>query len=496
MCPDAYDYDVVADGGADPSGNRDATAVINEAIARFSRVYIPAGLYKIGSRSGSGLVMRLSDSPAPAAAGQPAASRFNVSNGKQLFGAGTNATTLFVETHDTIGISVLPDAALSNCAIGDLTITRSRTPAATADGLVVYGGLNNNAPVKPPGYPGMSNDLVLYNITCSSHFNGFNLGPTAYSVAQNCIAISGFGHGFVLTNAPNGRTAGTNPSLQWSLINTFSANNEGWGYLVQAYSPPWVPSADYPEPPFITFNTWYYPYTFNNSMGGICVKAMVIPGRTGACSINDFTVIGAWLDQDGNLLGPPGGLKGPGILLNTNGGTHRIIDCHIEFSGTYGILIDGLTGGNPNGDVQISGSSVLNSGRSGIAAFGPAAFAPYPTALPDFVQYAELMIEGCRITRNNATPGPVGANFGGIDLANVAVSPSAYLGSAMITGCRIGGDVARPIPRGMGGVHAHAISATPETFIAGCDLTRNGPGPSRTAIVGAPNPASGNNRLV
>jgi hypothetical protein len=422
---------------------------------------------------------------------------FYMGNGKALVGAGPNATFLEVMNNTLPGLVVFPEAFGSNCTIGNFTISRPIAPPLAidgADGIVVWGGggiTGCPSGTASQNMTGASSQIILFNITSNQHWNGFNLGPTRFSYVNTCIAQNNLNHGFYLNNKPSGFNYAPDIALpiQWELNNTLSQNNHGWGYRAEGYPGP----VESPTLALITLSPWNEIYSFGNFLGGAAFVGMsnTVPPAPPVApfgSLNDCSIIGGWIDNDG-VEG------GPGIYVNTNGSVIRIINTHIEFSGSFGIQIDGVTNDCGNANVQIVGCDVQNSNLSGLTANGAASFFPLPGTALLFL--SELEITGCRFTNNykqgpnTSPPIPASPYYCGIDLNNDYTG--TYLGFVSITATRSGNEVDDGTGSMLFGVQYAGISVTSETFVAACDLTRNGLG---GAMLGTPHSASGTNRIA
>jgi hypothetical protein len=223
-------YDVVADGGADPTGVADSLAAFNLAMASTCRrINIPAGHYKM---SGT----------------------WNITRPVEVVGAGqeyASGSVLITQTGFTcIHIQYIPAPSARNAYIHDIQVQNNVTTTTWSSGVSCVVG----TVVKPSNAAGGYKGLVYY---CTVAGTGGAVEPTwptteggsvsvpggatfvakyikgfhfsAPAMVERCLATGVNGDGFsVYASTGDGENA--NGCL---LIQCVSSNNHGWGFYTQ-----------------------------------------------------------------------------------------------------------------------------------------------------------------------------------------------------------------------------------------------------------------------
>ena len=114
--------------------------------------------------------------------------------------------------------------------------------------------------------------------SASNQYLGFALGGIAYGQLVGTIAVSNFSDGVYVTNSAGHSTG------QWTMLNTISQGNDGWGYNV-------VSTALGGQ---LVVLPWLNVTSFGNTMGGAAFH-----GQPGA-PIYDVTIMGGVFSTDGN----------------------------------------------------------------------------------------------------------------------------------------------------------------------------------------------------
>lgn len=294
--------DAVASCGVDNTGVTDTTTALNTCLTNNAAVSLRAGTYKISSC-------------------------INVPNNGSLMGAGYGAT--IITTASTTINMICPGTAVGNVYISDLRVTRSVTPSA---GAGVY---STNI--------GRS---LFQNVYADNQYYGFQLGDTDFSTCDNCQAVNNYSHGFYFPST----TAATSP-LQWSLRNTLSQFNDGWGYYIDGKSAN-----------TILGSLWLMTTSFANKLGGYAYVA------SGSGIINDIELVNITASGD----------CGDEVVFNTNGGFgNQINGGLIEYSGLiacgrnqsspatnagYGVNVSSIK------SLSITGVQIWSNSYSGILA--------------------------------------------------------------------------------------------------------------------------------
>src|SRR5581483_5017292 len=225
---------VIAEG-ADPTGAADSTTPINTALATCA-AYLPPGTYKVAGNLTTGSCTNTT-----------------------IVGAGSALVTLKATGTN----NVLLNNAATNGLIQGITFDRSGSPATSgAIGLSMAG---------------VTNQFTLYDLKARNQYNGFLLGPSAWSFASGLEADSNFNAGFLMTNLF------FSGSMQWNFQNSIAQFNNGWGVQV---------TTNFTGPSYLL--PWYNISTFANSGGGIQVA-----GSTGK-AIENFQLVNGILNGDGN----------------------------------------------------------------------------------------------------------------------------------------------------------------------------------------------------
>jgi hypothetical protein len=228
--------DAVAVCSVDNTGATDTTTALNACLTAYPAVGLRAGTYKTSAC-------------------------VNVPSTHSLVGSGYGSTTI-TSTSATANGVCLADYG-SNILLRDLTVTKSVTATG---GCGITTGANSI---------GLS---VIENVNSTGNYAGFCLGPTDDSQCSFCIAQQNYSTGFSFTNTASSQT------LQWSLRQTLSQKNAGWGYYVNAVTGATTT---------IIGSPWISPQSYSNTAGGFGFVA------TGAAVINDITITNPIASYDG-----------------------------------------------------------------------------------------------------------------------------------------------------------------------------------------------------
>ena len=221
-----------------------------------------------------------------------------------LSGHGRNLTVLQCGTASS---PVIADMA-SNSLLENLTVQHSSSPVSGGDGVKTSG-----------------DRLTIRNVKSINNYEAYRLGGVTFGVLENDIGEQANDHCIMFDTSLGSTT------MQWIIVNGLFQKCAGWGAsLVNATA------TNYTAPRF-TGNT----HMFANHLGGIRMSA------TSTGRIDNFQLSGCNLSQN----------DGDSVLLDTNGFTNGVTDCHIEQSGgnlgggtqaQYGF--NGATGsGTPSG---------------------------------------------------------------------------------------------------------------------------------------------------
>lgn len=294
--------DAVASCGVDNTGVADTTSALNTCLTNNLAVSLRAGTYKISSC-------------------------INVPDSRSLMGSGYGST--IITTTSTTTNMICPGNAAGNVYIADLRVTR--TVAATAGAGIYSTNIGRS---------------LIQNVYADNQFFGFQFGDTDFSTCDNCQAVNNYAHGFYFLSS-----TGANSPLQWSLRNTLSQFNDGWGYYIDGRSANTIMGS-----------LWLMSTSFANKLGGYAYVA------TGGGKINDIELVNVTASTD----------CGDEIVLSTNGGFgHEIHGGLIEMAGFiacgrnqgtpatnagYGINIGSVK------SLSISGLQIWNNSYTGIYA--------------------------------------------------------------------------------------------------------------------------------
>lgn len=226
--------------GADPTGAADSTSALTTCLSTYSGVGLPAGTYQTSST-------------------------LTVATGQTFCGSGQGTTTINVHSTTAPAITV---GTASTVKICDMTLDRTGTATSGADGI--HQNLADNI-----------NQGVLENITSQNNWNGFQLGPSAFSVCRQCVAQNNYSSGFLIANTATGGT------LQWSMDYTLSQMNNGWGYLTKSFGTGGGAGV-------VAITPWTSPQSFANTQGGYAWVG------TAASPITDIILNSPSSSTDGN----------------------------------------------------------------------------------------------------------------------------------------------------------------------------------------------------
>jgi hypothetical protein len=308
------------------TGAIDVTQAFIYALASNPFVYVPPGKYNVSS-------------PIP------------ITRDYQIIrGAGMDATVI-VNSQSNQNVFVVT-SGLTGWKITDMTITRALAGASGGNGIHC---------------PGTNENAEIRNVTVDQHYVGIYVSTTDWALMENVTASRCTQDGIYITNATN-----YGPS-QWKLTNVLVKLNGRDGIRVQ--------STD--GPPGLILGTWNDVETFANSGRGIHIIG------SATTPVFDLRLNQTFVGDDGLA----------GIRLDTHGSQHRITNAFIERIGVgltgptyttaatntgHGIELAGnetdltVTGAHINtcsycgiragsGELNISGSQVVNNGAAGVA---------------------------------------------------------------------------------------------------------------------------------
>lgn len=303
--------------GVDPTGAADSASGLNTCLTNYPAVALRAGTYKVSTT-------------------------ITVPSGGTLTGAGIGATTLSSTSTSTCVVSFASGAVHST--VMGLAVTHSGTPIAGGGGLCTATGVVT---------PSVSvSQATIRNVLSSNNYIGFSLNTTDFSICDWCIAQNNYGTGFSFLGTASGSVA----PMQWSITNTLSQFNSGYGYDFNGNS----------SPNAIAGQTWINNSSFANSLGGFRFY-----NSTG--SVNDIVMVNPIASSDCS--------DEISINSNTSGFNNQIIGGLIEYAGGIGGIYCGQSGPGsgttPTGagvginvvkaaDVVISGVKISFNGQFGI----------------------------------------------------------------------------------------------------------------------------------
>ncbi len=302
--------DAVAVCGADPAGVADSTSAINTCLAVYKAVGLPSGTYKTSAA-------------------------LSVPTSGTLCGAGEGASVISLNSTTANAITVQANA--DKVLLCDLNVKRVGVPTGNAAGVKT-------------DIATIITQSKIENVHVEGHQIGFYLGATDYSICENCLSEKNYGDGFYFENNTTWNI------LQWSMLNTLSQKNDGWGIQ-------FVPVVG-------TTNTiqglpWVGVTTFANTNGGIrFIGAATRP-------INTIHLQNCVLSYDGNNeldMQPYGGayIKVQNCLMEGAGvaATGRTLATAASNVGSGIYLAQGAS------DVLLQGNIVETNSVYGIAATG------------------------------------------------------------------------------------------------------------------------------
>lgn len=350
----SYLADAVSQCGADPTGVADSTSAINNCLVNFGAVGLQAGIYTTSAA-------------------------ISVPTNGTLCGAGEGASVISLNSTTANAITV--QAGADKVHICNLNVKRVGVPTGSAAGVKT-------------DIATIITQSKIENVHVEGHQIGFYLGPTDYSICENCLSEKNYGDGFYFENNTTWNI------LQWSLLNTLSQKNDGWGIQ-------FVPVVG-------TTNTiqglpWVGVTTFANTNGGIrFIGAAARP-------INTIHLQDCVLSYDGNNeldMQPYGGayIKVQGCIIEGAGAaaTGRTLTTAASNVGSGIYLAQGAS------DVLIQGNIVETNSVYGIAATGA---------------IDSLVITGNHVIRNSVgtTHTYDGINVDGTNVAKLIVSNNSSL---------------------------------------------------------------------
>ena len=306
----SYLADAVSQCGADPTGVADSTSAINTCLTTFGAVGLQAGTYKTSAA-------------------------ISIPTNGTLCGAGEGAAVISLNSTTANAITVQANA--DKVHICNLNVKRVGVPTGNAAGVKT-------------DIATIITQSKIENVHVEGHQIGFYLGATDYSICENCLSEKNYGDGFYFENNTTWNI------LQWSMLNTLSQKNDGWGIQ-------FVPVVG-------TTNTiqglpWVGVTTFANTNGGIrFIGAATRP-------VNTIHLQNCVLSYDGNNeldMQPYGGayIKVQNCLMEGAGvaATGRTLATAASNVGSGIYLAQGAS------DVTIQGNIVETNSVYGIAATG------------------------------------------------------------------------------------------------------------------------------
>jgi hypothetical protein len=302
--------DVVAVGGADPTGATDSTAAINACIAQYGAVSLPPGIFTV---TGNGIP---------------------ISNNVTLFGAGQGLVTIRHSQPTGNALTILGGV---NSWLSGFTIDRAVPAIAGGNGIGYVGA------VPPP-----TNNWTLRDLIIQNHWIGAQLPGAYLGVIDNVQSNSNYSDGWDFN-------AGAAP-LQWNISKASASLNNGWGYQF-AGGPAYTPVGMLDT---IT--------TFANALGGMSFNG----SPTG--TINDVRMLNYNGSGNGGtdlnfqtygehcIVGGAGLIEGAGMGSSGMCGRGLLL----KASGTgYGVLAVGS-----NAELTIVGQQIRGCANSGIGTRG------------------------------------------------------------------------------------------------------------------------------
>jgi hypothetical protein len=222
---------------------------------------------------------------------------------------------------------------------------------------------------------------LIQNVYADNQFFGFQFGDTDFSTCDNCQAVNNYAHGFYFLS-----TTAANSPLQWSLRNTLSQFNNGWGYYIDGRSANTIMG-----------NMWVMSTSFANKLGGYAYVA------SGGGKINDIELLNVTASTD----------CGDEIVLNTNGGIGNQI--HGGLIEMAGFIACGRNQSTPatNAGYGINIGSVKSLTISGVQIWDNSYTGIYSTSTSGSVNITGNMI------------GDNGGNSSGAFKSNIFLSPAS-----------------------------------------------------------------------
>lgn len=247
--------------GAKCDGSTDDTTAINNALATGLTVILPPATCKI-----TGVL------------------NINVS-GTSLIGQGIQAS--FLTSSSTTAVMISVGSSVNHVTISNMTLTRSVTAVATAEGIV---------------FAGNTEVSLLSNLWIENQYDGIALSTTNYSRAENIVLNANQADGLRLINTASSGTC------QWILDNILSQKNVLRGFLIATIA----------GPSQMTLGGWTRLSTFANTSSGLLASAVA------GVPINGIRLSNSFFGQDGD----------DEISLDTRGGLHVISNTFEELAGT------------------------------------------------------------------------------------------------------------------------------------------------------------------
>jgi hypothetical protein len=337
----------VKDFGARGDGSHDDTSAFINAFASELTVFVPAGNYKLTA----GLTT-------------PAVNNF------ALYGDGWGSRLIM--HHASAPIITL--AAGQNAHRVE-SLYLDRDIAATAGG----NGINATLTL---------NYALLRDLRIANQYNGVSLGPTGFSLMQDCICEYNYHDGVQILNTASDGVC------QWSLRNVACFQNDLHGFFIASIAGPGQ----------MTLGTFERLTTFANNGFGLSVLGLVaVPiqgfrlqgGFLGADGdnevsidsfgdqhvIRDVFVEGSGTIATGRTLATPATNAGNGIAIGTNNVGVSVDGCHSSMNSSNGFTSGAtnalftsnvarnngiaLIANQRNGFLILAGRATLNSNRSG-----------------------------------------------------------------------------------------------------------------------------------
>ena len=296
----------IKSGGAKCDGVTDDTAMINAVLAANRVVMIPTGT---GTCLVSGPLKIVLDH-------------------STLAGAGLDSGIFKSTTANQPVIQVGP--GLSQVTLAGFSVDRGPVAVSGGNGIeYLLGGTN----------------AMIRDVQARNQWFGFALGGIAYGQLVGTIAANNYSDGVFMT------ATATNPTSQWTLLNTISQGNDGWGYNV-------VSQAN--AGPLIVL-PWNNVTAFANSLGGAAFH-----GQSSA-PIYDVTISSGVFSTDG----------GDEVYFDTFGGQIKIAGgTFIELAGTGNTgrglvtgpthLGSGIHATGNVGDIQVTGAFISANSQYGV----------------------------------------------------------------------------------------------------------------------------------